>query len=220
MLASRAATGMLEVLAVSYTHLHPSNTGYPIDGDYYEQIIKYANDHKILIELHSYPREKLLDDVCSPARIRNVVGKYSNLRLSIAHLGGFQYEELYGLNAYFNLSAVLPDLVDRMGIENTNIVLRSLGVEKLVFATDYPDSRSIRAIEIYDTYCDILGQMDFTQEEAENICKYNALKMCIRDRHYRYCKGKVKFCQSGRCSAKLVEKSWNIRISVCMGTNI
>lgn len=157
--------------------LHPSNTGYPIDGDYYEQIIKYANDHKILIELHSYPREKLLDDVCSPARIRNVVGKYSNLRLSIAHLGGFQYEELYGLNAYFNLSAVLPDLVDRMGIENTNIVLRSLGVEKLVFATDYPDSRSIRAIEIYDTYCDILGQMDFTQEEAENICKYNALRM-------------------------------------------
>ena len=83
-----------------------------------------------------------MDDVCSPARIRNVVGKYSNLRLSIAHLGGFQYEELYGLNAYFNLSAVLPDLVDRMGIENTNIVLRSLGVEKLVFATDYPDSRS------------------------------------------------------------------------------
>ena len=49
--------------------------------------------------------------------------------------------------------------------------------EKLVFATDYPDSRSIRAIEIYDTYCDILGQMDFTQEEAENICKYNALRM-------------------------------------------
>ncbi|MFR5682297.1 MAG: hypothetical protein ACLTMH_17520 [Faecalimonas umbilicata] len=49
-----------------------------------------------------------MDDVCSPARIRNVVGKYSNLRLSIAHLGGFQYEELYGLNAYFNLSAVLP----------------------------------------------------------------------------------------------------------------
>ena len=118
-----------------------------------------------------------MDDVCSPARIRNVVGKYSNLRLSIAHLGGFQYEELYGLNAYFNLSAVLPDLVDRMGIENMNIVLRSLGVEKLVFATDYPDSRSIRAIEIYDTYCDILGQMDFTQEEAENICKYNALRM-------------------------------------------
>ena len=92
-------------------------------------------------------------------------------------MGGFQYEELYGLNAYFNLSAVLPDLADRMGIKNTNKMLRSLGVENLVFATDYPDSRSIQATEIYDTYCDILEQMDFTQEEAENICKYNALRM-------------------------------------------
>ena len=157
--------------------LHSSNTGYPIDGDYYEQIIKYANDHKILIEIHSYPRENLWDDVCSPARIRKAVEKYPDLRLSIAHLGGFQYEELYGLNAYFNLSAVLPDLADRMGIKNTNKMLRSLGVENLVFATDYPDSRSIQATEIYDTYCDILEQMDFTQEEAENICKYNALRM-------------------------------------------
>lgn len=157
--------------------LHPSNTGYPIDGNYYEQIMKYANDHKILIEIHSYPRENLWDDVCSPARIRKAVEKYPNLRLSIAHLGGFQYEELYGLNAYFNLSAVLPDLVDRMGIKNTNKMLRLLGVKNLVFATDYPDSRSIQAMEIYDTYCDILGQMDFTKDEAENICKYNALRM-------------------------------------------
>lgn len=145
--------------------------------DDYEKIMKYANDHKILIEIHSYPRENLWDDVCSPARIRKAVEKYPNLRLSIAHLGGFQYEELYGLNAYFNLSAVLPDLVDRMGIKNTNKMLRLLGVKNLVFATDYPDSRSIQAMEIYDTYCDILGQMDFTKDEAENICKYNALRM-------------------------------------------
>ena len=37
--------------------------------------------------------------------------------------------------------------------------------------------------------------------------------ICITD----IAKAKSKFCQSGRCSAKLVEKSWNIRISVCMG---
>jgi predicted TIM-barrel fold metal-dependent hydrolase len=157
--------------------LHPSNTGYPIDGTYYEQIIKYANDNNVLVEIHSYPRENLPDDVCSPVRIRNVVSKYPNLRLSIAHLGGFQYKELLGLNAYFNLSAILPDLVNRIGVEKTNEVLRSFGVENLIFATDYPDSRSIDANKIYDVYYDILGKMDFTQEEAENICKYNALRM-------------------------------------------
>lgn len=157
--------------------LHPTNTGYPLDGDYYDQIFKYANDNGILVEIHSYPREHLSDDVCSPARIKTILSKYPNLRLSIAHLGGFQYEELMGINAYYNLSAILPDLVNRFGIEATNKILRALGVDKLVFATDYPESRSISASSIYDTYFDILEQMDFSQEEAEKICKWNALKM-------------------------------------------
>jgi len=50
-------------------------------------------------------------------------------------------------------------------------------VDKLIFATDYPDSRSIQAAAIYDRYFEILSQMDFTQAEAEAICKYNAQKM-------------------------------------------
>ena len=29
----------------------------------------------------------------------------------------------------------------------------------------------------YDRYFEILGEMDFTQEEAEKICRENALKM-------------------------------------------
>ena len=40
--------------------------------------------------------------------------------------------------------------------------------------------------------------------------------ICITD----IAKAKSEFCQSGRCSAKLVEKSWNIRISVCSGNII
>ena len=157
--------------------LHPTNAGYPIDGDYYDQIFKYASDNGILVEIHSYPREHLLDDVCSPTRIKRIAAKYPNLGLSIAHLGGFQYEELVGIKAYFNLSAILPDIVKRFGIEKSNVILRSFGVERLVFATDYPESRNLDASEIYDRYFDILGQMDFTKEEAEMICKDNAVKM-------------------------------------------
>lgn len=157
--------------------LHPTNSGYPIDGEYYDQIFQYANDKGILTEIHSYPREHLSDDVCSPRRIKNVANKYPKLRLSIAHLGGFQFEELSGINAYFNISAVLPDIVNRFGIGRANQILRSIGVEKLVFATDYPDSRCLQANEIYEKYFEILSKMDFSQEEAEHICKYNALKM-------------------------------------------
>ena len=157
--------------------LHPTNTGYPIDADYYDQIFQYASDNNILLEIHSYPREHLIDDVCSPSRIKKVLNKYPKARLSIAHLGGFQFEELYGINAYINISAVLPDIVSRFGVKKANEILRLIGVDRLVFATDYPDSRCLKPNEIYDKYFEILSEMDFTQEEAENICKNNALKM-------------------------------------------
>ncbi len=157
--------------------LHPTNTGYPVDAYYYEKIFEYASDKKMLLEIHSYPREHLSDDVCSPGRIKKMFRKYPKTKLSIAHLGGFQFEEFYGMNAYFNLSAILPDYVHRFGINKTNEILRSIGVERLVFATDYPDSRCLKPTEIYDKYFEILDEMDFSREEAENICKNNALKM-------------------------------------------
>lgn len=157
--------------------LHPTNTGYPIDAYYYDKIFEYASDKNILIEIHSYPREHLHDDVCSPGRIKNVLSKHPKVKLSIAHLGGFQFEESYGMNAYFNISAILPDIVNRFGIEKVNEILRLTGVDRLVFATDYPDSRCLKPNEIYDKYFEILGLMDFSQEEAENICKNNVLKM-------------------------------------------
>lgn len=157
--------------------LHPTNVGYPIDGDYYDRIFRYANDRRILVELHAYPRPHLPDDVCSPRRIRQVLARYPALRLSIAHLGGTQWAECCGLNAWFNLSAILPDLVNQLGVAQANQALRAIGVDKLVFATDYPDSRRLAAPEIYETYFDLLGQMDFTPDEAARICKYNALEM-------------------------------------------
>ena len=151
--------------------LHASNAGYPLDGAYYDRVFAWANANGILLELHSYPREHLPDDVCSPSRIKNILKKYPQLRLSVAHLGGFQYAGLLDLGLYVNLSASLSDLVDRYGIERTNGILRALDVKRLVFATDYPD-------EIYERYFDILDRMDFTPEEAADICKFNALRMC------------------------------------------
>lgn len=157
--------------------LHANNAGYPIDGSYYEKIFQYAEDKGVLLEIHSYPRKSMNDDVCAPARIHRMMKKYPKVRVSIAHLGGFQIEEFVGTRAYFNLSAALTDLVDVYGIQKTNRILRDLGVDQLVFASDYPDNRKLEPRKIYDTYFDILGQMDFTQEESEKICMHNALRM-------------------------------------------
>lgn len=161
--------------------LHPTNARYPIDGEYCEQIFRFAEEENVLVEIHSYPRENLTDDVCSPSRIKTVLCRHPKLRLSVAHLGGMQWDELVDMNAYCNISAVLPDLAAKYGMQETNRILRKIGVEKLIFATDYPDSRSLKSTEIYDRYFDLLAKMDFNQAEAEQICKGNALKMLGRE---------------------------------------
>lgn len=157
--------------------LHPTNTGYPIDGYYYEKIFEYAQANNIPLEIHSYPREGLEDDVCSPGRIKKLLEKYPKAKLSIAHMGGFQFDELIGTNVYVNLSAILTDLVDRYGIEKANEIIRSFEIDKVIFASDYPDNRELKADDIYDKYFEILDKMDFNQEEMEKICRANALAL-------------------------------------------
>lgn len=156
--------------------IHSSNSGCPLDGEYYNPIFDYASANNTLVELHSYPREHITDDVCSPSRIRTVLKKYPNLKISVAHLGGFQYEDLIDLNTYCNISAILPDFVKRFGVKKANSILRKFNTEKLIFATDYPDSRSLKPDNIYKEYFAILNEMDFNLEEAKKICKGNILK--------------------------------------------
>ena len=70
--------------------------------------------------------------------------------------------------------AILPDYVRAFGIEKTEEILRSFGAERLLFATDYPESRHLPPGAIYDSYFDILGRMSFSEEEAERIAYRNA----------------------------------------------
>ena len=73
-----------------------------------------------------------------------------------------------------DLSAILPDYVRTFGIARTEEILRSFGTDRLLFATDYPDSRSLPPAAIYAAYFDTLDQMHFTEEEAKRIALQNA----------------------------------------------
>ena len=88
-------------------------------------------------------------------------------------MGAYQWAQLLPTRAYVDISAILPDYVRTYGIDKTKQILRSFGVDRLIFATDYPDSRSLQPDEIYNSYFDILNQMDFTIEEAEKIAYGN-----------------------------------------------
>lgn len=147
--------------------IHPNNTGVDLDSEYNQVIFAFAQDHKIPVAIHSYPNSET--DRSAAYRIVNVLDQYSDLTVIVSHMGANQWEALLPTRAYVDISAILPDYVRTYGIQKTNEILRGFGAERLIFATDYPDSRSLQPEEIYNSYFDILNQMDFTQEEAEKI---------------------------------------------------
>ena len=147
--------------------IHPNNTGSDLDGAYNQAIFAYAQENKIPVAIHSYPN--LADDRNAAYRIVNVLEQYPDLTVIISHMGAHQWEQLLPTRTYVDISAILPDYVRTYGIAKTNEILRSFGADRLIFATDYPDSRILQPDEIYGSYFDILNQMDFTIEEAEKI---------------------------------------------------
>ena len=151
--------------------IHPNNTGIDLDSDHNQPIFAYAQENKIPVAIHSYPN--LADDRSAAYRIINILEQYPELTVIISHMGAHQWEQLLPTHAYVDISAILPDYVRTYGIAKTNEILRSFGADRLIFATDYPDSRILEPDEIYGSYFDILNQMDFTIEEAEKIAYGN-----------------------------------------------
>ena len=151
--------------------IHPNNTGVDLDSAYNQPIFAYAQEHKIPIAIHSYPNTA--DDRSATHRIVNVLNEYPNLTLIVSHMGAYQWEQLLPTRAYVDISAILPDYVRTYGIVKTNEIMCAFGADRLIFATDYPDSRILEPDEIYGSYFDILNQMDFNQEEVQKIAWSN-----------------------------------------------
>ena len=155
--------------------IHPNNTGVDLDSEYNQPIFAFAQEYRIPVAIHSYPNSK--SDRSTAYRIINVLKQYPELIAIVSHMGAYQWEQLLPTHAYVDISAILPDYVRIYGIAKTNEILRKFGTERLIFATDYPDSRILAPDVIYDSYFDILNQMDFTQEEAEMIASVNIEKI-------------------------------------------
>lgn len=153
--------------------LHPNNSGLALDSDYNCAIFAFAQERRIPVAVHSYPNAE--DDLSAAKRIVKTAERYPDLKLIVSHMGAFQWERLLSLACYVDLSAILPDYARRYGVEGTNALLRKFGPRRLLFATDFPASRSLRPEEIYTVYCGILDQMDFTPEEAAGIAYKNAV---------------------------------------------
>ena len=156
--------------------IHPNNTGMNVDDEYNVALLEEFSKYGLPIFIHSYPNNK--DDRSAAYKIKYLINKFSNIKFIISHMGAYQYEELLDTNCYVDISAILPDFVNKLGIKETNQILRKFGAERLIFATDYPSSRCLAPEEIYDRYFDILNQMDFNDEEIKMIA-YDNIKILL-----------------------------------------
>ena len=158
--------------------IHPNNTGVDLDSEYNQPIFAFAQEHRIPVAIHSWPNSE--NDRSAACRIVKVMEQYPDMTVIVSHMGAYQWEHLVPTRAYVDISAILPDYVSTYGITKTNGILRKFGTDRLIFATDYPDSRSLFPEEIYNSYFDILNKMDFTAEEAEKITFGNIFRILDR----------------------------------------
>lgn len=157
--------------------LHPSNLGMDMDSLEMVPVLRKAAELDVPVMVHSYPYGRQKYDGCEPARIHQMAKIFPDVTFVISHMGGYRWMDALGGNEYVDISAFLPELVNLYGIEQANRILRNFGADRLIFATDFPQVYLCDPETIYGTYCDILNQMDFTQEECENIAWGNMAKI-------------------------------------------
>lgn len=68
------------------------------------------------------------------------------------------------------ISGALLGISDLFGVEFCERLLRRIGIERVLFGTDYP-------IFPYQRYFEVLDRMSFTVEEIERIAYKNAAKL-------------------------------------------
>lgn len=131
----------------------------------YEPALKYADEHKLLVLLHTWG-DSAFDgqDV-----VREVAEKYGNAKILLGHSCHGRWDEAIRLakdfpNVYLELTAV----VDEQGILEQFV--EALGSEQIIYGTDFPWFSQFYYIGA------VLGA-DITDEDRHNIFHRNAEKL-------------------------------------------
>lgn len=157
--------------------LHPQNLNLDADSLEFVPVLRKAAELKVPVVIHSNPCRVGFHENSAPDKINKMIQIFSDVDFITAHMGGMKWPDAITGCSYVDISSVLPQFISLYGMEQTNRILRRFGVERLIFGTDYPDVCSTKPEGVYETYCSILNQMDFTEQEAERIAYKNAARL-------------------------------------------
>ena len=154
-------------LGLKGVKLHPDFQDFNIDDESMMPIYR-AVQGKLPVLIHLGDEQKTSS---SPERLSNVIKEFPNLTVIAAHLGGYQMWDdsikyLVGKNIYLDTSSSMAFL-DK---EKVTDIIRSHGVKKVLFGTDYP-------MWSYEEELQRFYNLDLTDEERELILWKNASKL-------------------------------------------
>jgi hypothetical protein len=160
-------TRAIEELGLRGLKVHPSNLKVSADDPRLRPYLLAAERLGVPIVFHANPSAYDPDFYgATPGRVYRAMYGLSD-RFVVAHLGGAAFIEILSGRGYVDLSGGLLQICELFGVEFAERLLRRIGLERLLFATDYP-------IFPYERYFQILDRMNFSDEEIEQIAYHNA----------------------------------------------
>lgn len=161
-------------LGLSGVKVHPSNLKVAADDPRLGPIVGAAARLRIPIVFHSNPCAfDVPFDLSAPARVYQLLaasGLAERLPIVLAHMGGVRFPDLIAGYGYVDFSGTLLDVCDLYGIPFIERLLRKIGLDRVLFGTDYP-------IHAYERYYAALDEMQFTDAEIEQIAYGNAARL-------------------------------------------
>lgn len=158
--------------------LHPDYQGTFIDDESYINLITYALDLGLIIDIHAgFDGGFQAPYRCTPTHSRRMLDevlkrtRHPDPKIVLAHTGGLFYwdqveELLVDQKVYFDLSYSLGKIPD----EQLYRLIRNHGIDRILFATDCPWSSQKHDV-------DYLKGMDLTDGQKERIFSKNAMEL-------------------------------------------
>lgn len=170
----REEAARLRAAGIKGVKLHPNWQGYrpedPISFPMYEALI----ENGMIAFFHGGDElEKWLTEIVStPKALSEVHDRYPDLKLVIAHMGGFRMWDdvekyLVGRDIYMDTSFCMPEDLDD---EEFVRLMREHGIEKILYASDSPCGPPVPQLSR-------LLSLPLTDEEKEHICWKNAVRL-------------------------------------------
>lgn len=159
----------LKELGLKGVKIHPDIQGFKVDDDGYKKMFKFCEQNNLTVLIHTGDYRY---DNSNPNRLVPLLKEFENLTVVGAHFGGWSiYEkackELKNFkNFYVDCSSSFY-YIDKKVAKN---IILDYGVDKVLFATDYPMWDIKKEIET-------LLSLGLDKEDYEKIFSQNAKKV-------------------------------------------